>query len=217
MKYKIWVYGTPFSGKSYFADTFPNAFVINTDGNLQFYKNAQGIQVNNYEEFVKALETFDPTKYDTLIIDVLDHIYDMCREQFLIKNGIEHESDLTTSGGASTYGKGWTLLREQFWYMISKVRNIPTNVILISHNAEKETKGKLGTTKVNHTPATIPTPIVNKLCGVMHFVGHCYKEDDDYFVSFGANDNELSGQRLPIKELKIKNTFNDFENNLKGE
>ena len=33
MKYKVWVYGTPFSGKSYFADSFPKAFVINTDGN----------------------------------------------------------------------------------------------------------------------------------------------------------------------------------------
>ena len=47
MKYKVWVYGTPFSGKSYFADSFPKAFVINTDGNLQFYKNATGVVVSN--------------------------------------------------------------------------------------------------------------------------------------------------------------------------
>ena len=58
----------------------------------------------------------------------------------LEENGIEHESDFTSSG-ANTYGKGWTLLREQFWYMISKIRNINANIVLVSHDAEKEEKG----------------------------------------------------------------------------
>ena len=216
MKYKIWVYGTPFSGKSYFADSFPKAFVINTDGNLQFYKNADGVQVSNYQEFVKALEEFDTKKYDTLVIDVLDHIYDMCREKFLEENGIEHESDFT-SNGSSTYGKGWTLLREQFWYMISKIRNIPTNLVLVSHDAEKEEKGKLGTTKTIYAPATIPKQIISKLSGIMHFVGHCYKDGDDYKISFGGNDNEMSGYRLPVKETIIGNSYKEFIDNLKEE
>ena len=218
MKYKVWVYGTPFSGKSYFADTFPKPYVINTDGNKQFYKNADGVVVSNYQEFVRALENFDPSKYDTLIIDVLDHIYDMCREEFLEKNHIEHESDFTSNGGAETYGKGWTLLREQFWYMISKVRNVDANLILISHDDAKEIKGKLGTKKTMYAPATIPKQIVSKLSGIMHFVGHCYKnEDGKYIISIGEDDNELSGYRLPIKEQIINNNYEDFINNIKKE
>lgn len=214
MKYKVWVYGSPFSGKSYFADSFPNAYVINTDGNLQFYKNVSGgVQVSNYEDFIRALENFDSEKYDTLIIDVLDHVYDMCREKFLEENGIEHESDYT-SNGSSTYGKGWTLLRERFWYLISKIRNIPSNLVLISHDLEKEEKGKLGTVKTIYAPATIPKPIISKLCGIMHFVGHCYKDDDDYKISFGGNDNEMSGYRLPIKKTIINNDYQTFVDNL---
>ena len=212
MKYKVWVYGVPFSGKSYFAASFPNTYVINTDGNLQFYKNASGgTQVSNYEEFVKALENFDSEKYDTLVIDVLDHVYDMCREKFLQENGIEHESDYESTGA---YGKGWTLLREQFWYLISKIRNIPTNLVLISHDAEKEEKGKLGTTKTIYAPATIPKAIISKLSGIMHFVGHCYKDDEKYVISFGGNDNELSGYRLPIKETIIENSYEKFVENI---
>ena len=129
----------------------------------------------------------------------------MCRETFLENHGIEHESDLV-SNGANTYGKGWTLLRDDFWYMISKIRNIPSNLVLISHDAEKEEKGKLGTVKTIYAPATIPKAIASKLCGIMHFVGRCYKEDDRYVVSFGGNDNETSGYRLPIKEKIIKLT-----------
>lgn len=213
MKYKVWIYGTPFSGKSYFADTFPKPFLINTDGNMQFYKNADGVQVSTYNEFVKALENFDTKKYDTLIIDVLDHIYDMCREKFLEEHGIEHESDLISSG-ANTYGKGWTLLREQFWYMISKIRNIDTNLVLISHDDEKEEKGKLGTTKTIYAPATIPKPITKKLTGIMHFVGHCYRDNNDFKISFGNNDNELSGYRLPIENKVINNNFEEFKKNI---
>lgn len=146
--YKIWIYGTPFSGKSYFADTFPNTYIINTDGNLQFY-NSDGTVVSNYQEIINALQNFDSEKYDTLVIDVLDHIYDISREEFLNKNDIEHESDYESTGA---YGKGWTLLREQFWYLMSKIRNIDANVILISHDNEKEIKGKLGTTKTVNEP-----------------------------------------------------------------
>lgn len=212
MKYKVWVYGKPFSGKSHFADTFPNAFVINTDGNLQFYKNSEGVHVTNYKEFVSALQSFDTTKYDTLVIDVLDHVYDMCREEFLNNNNISHESDYETTGA---YGKGWTLLREQFWYMISKVRNVDAHLVMISHDAESEVKGKLGTTRTKYEPATIPSKIVSKITGIMHFVGRCYKDDEEFKVSFGANDNELSGYRLPITDLEIENNFDDFINNLK--
>lgn len=212
---KIWVYGTPFSGKSHFADTFPKAFVINTDGNLQFYKNSDGVVVSNYNEFVKTLTDFDTEKYDTLVIDVLDHVYDMCREQFLINNDIEHESDFTSDGA---WGKGWTLLREQFWYMISKIRNIDANIVLISHDLEKETKGKLGTTRTVYQPATIPRTIISKMCGIFHFVARCYKEDDKYNLSFEQDVTEpYNGYRLPIKKTIIGNTYEEFYNNMKGE
>ncbi len=217
MNYKLWVYGTPFSGKSYFADSFPNAYVINTDGNLQFYKNATGRQVTSYTEFVQALQEFDNGKYDTLIIDLIDHVYDMCREEFLTAQGVEHEADVTSAGGGMAYGKGYTLLREQFWYMMSKIRNLPCNLVLLSHDAEKEEKGKLGIMKTIYAPATLPKQLVGKMCGIMHFVGRCYREGDNHVISFGSNDNETSGNRLPIKSKVIANDYDSFIENLEKE
>lgn len=212
MKYKIWVYGVPFSGKSYFADSFPNAYVINTDGNLQFYENSVGKQVSNYDEFVKALSEFDTEKYETLVIDVTDHVYDISREAFLDSHGIQHESDFQGDGA---YGKGWTLFRDSFWYMISKIRNIDANVILVSHDDEKEEKGRLGISRTMYAPATIPKNIRAKMTGIMHFVGRCYREDDGFKVSFGGNDNEVAGYRLPIHEKIIGNTYKEFVDNIK--
>ena len=217
MKYKDWVYGVQFSGKSHFADTFPRPYVINTDGNLQFYKNAEGIVVSNYAEFVQALQGFDTDKYDTLVIDVLDHVYDLCREEFLQKNGIEHEADLRTAGGAETFGKGWTLLREQFWYMISKITTVDANVVLISHDEERIVKGKLGTERTMYTPATIPKKITKKLSGRVHFMGRCLKdEQNQHKISFGDSANEDSGYRLPLESLLVNNDYESFINNIIG-
>ena len=51
----------------------------------------------------------------------------------------------------------------------------------------------------------------------MHFVGHCYKDGNDYKVSFGGNDNEMSGYRLPVKETIIENNYEEFIDNIKEE
>ncbi len=209
MGYKLWIYGEPFTGKSKFADSFPKPFVISTDGNLQFYENAEGVEVHDYESFVQALLDFDGEKYETLIIDVLDHTYDFAREKFLEKNGIEHESDFVQSGGMQTYGKGYALLRDQFWYLISKFGGQADNVVTLSHELSKVVKGKFGQEINKSQPATIPEKLISKYCGKNHFVGRAIKRGNQYVISFGKDPNEISGTRgLPAFE--ITNSYEAF-------
>lgn len=209
----IWLYGKPFSGKTYFANQFPNAFIINTDGNAKYY-DSDHVKVKNYKEFAEALSKFDSKKYDTLVIDVLEHIYDFTREYFLEKNNVDHESDLE-------WGKGWTLVREGFWTLINKIASIDADVILISHEEEYLVKSKLGVEKTHYKPALVDK-LHDRVCGLMQLVGHVYADEVSlngetktrYFVSFGSSSNELSGIRIPIKERKITNSYDEFINNL---
>ena len=32
----VWLYGAPFSGKTFFANQFPDPLMLNTDGNIKF-------------------------------------------------------------------------------------------------------------------------------------------------------------------------------------
>ena len=41
----IWVYGAPFSGKTFFANAFPDPLMLNTDGNIKFV-DAPFISIN---------------------------------------------------------------------------------------------------------------------------------------------------------------------------
>lgn len=215
-KLKVWLYGSPFSGKTKFATEFPNAFVINTDGNAKFFTKNYAV-VKNIDEFSEKLNWFlkGDHKYDTLVIDVMDHVYDMVREYYLGKFDIDHETDLG-------YGKAWTVIKEGFWTIINKVATCNYNVVLISHEIEYSETSKIGKEITKFKPS-LNEKLHDRLCGIMQLVGRCYYDEvmlngeplKRYFVSFGSNTNELSGIRVPLIKNKIENSYEQFVKNLK--
>jgi len=215
-KLKIWLYGTPFSGKTKFATEFPKAFVINTDGNARFFTKNVAV-VKNLDEFVEKLTWFLNGKhdYDTLIIDVLDHVYDFVREYYLEKFDIDHETDLG-------FGKAWTVIKEGFWTIINKIAKSDKNVIVISHELEYTEKSKIGKEVTKYRPS-LNEKLHDRMCGIMQLVGRCYVDEvmlngevlKRYYVSFGSNVNELSGVRVPMINNKIENSYDKFVLNLK--
>lgn len=216
MKTKIWVYGKPFSGKTTFANSFPKPFHINTDGNAQFVTNDYEI-VKNIEEFSKAVDKFfmGNHDYETLVVDVNEHIYEMARIYFLDKQEIEHESDIP-------YGKVWTMIDEGYMRIIHKLFSTQDyNVILISHEVEKTEKSAIGTETTVYAPS-LKEKLHSRISGRVHFVCRAYLKTinlngepvNQYKLSIGSTSNELSGQRLPVKKRLIDQGYEIFKDNL---
>lgn len=213
---KVWIYGKPFSGKTKFATEFPKAFVINTDGNARFFTKHYAT-VKNMKQFSEQLNWFLTGKheYETLVIDVMEHVYDFVREYYLDKFGIDHETDLG-------YGKAWTVIREGFWTIINKIANCDYTVVLISHEVEYTEVNKIGKEVTKFKPA-INDKLHDRMCGILQLVGRCYYDEvilnnepvKKYHVSFGSNVNELSGVRVPLIKNKIENTYEMFKTNIK--
>ena len=221
MYYKMWIYGRPFSGKTHFATGFPKPFVISTDGNAQFFTDDY-IQVDTLEEYAEALDKFinEPNDYETLIIDVAEHVYEMVRTYYLDKQGIKYEGD------ANDHGKTWKMVRLGFIETFAPIRKIKDkHVILISHENERIVKDNLGREVSYFEPMIDDTKenIHGRISGLMHFVGRVYTEDKKvkggrevvHSLSFGHNGGELSGVRVPIKDTKIENTYEAFIENIK--
>lgn len=212
---KMWLYGKPFSGKTKFATEFPDAFVINTDGNAHLFTENVAM-VKNLEEFRTQLNWFLEGKheYKTLIIDVVEHIYDFVRQYYLEKLDIDYEAD-------AGFGKAWIMMREGFWSIMNTISSSEYNVILISHEDEYEEKTKIGTMLTKYRPV-LHEKLHDRMCGIMKLVGRCYKDEvvingepiKKYYVSFGSSANELSGVRIPLKKLKIDNSYEEFLINL---
>lgn len=90
----VWLYGAPFSGKTFFANQFPDPLMLNTDGNIKFV-DAPYIAIRDtvtvegritkrklaYEVFMDAVAELEKKQNDfrTIVVDLLEDVYESCR------------------------------------------------------------------------------------------------------------------------------------------
>lgn len=215
---KCWLYGEPFVGKTTFAVKFPKAFVLSLDDNAKYstdnYKTVVDLdELNNFiNKQLKAIEK----EYDTLIVDTVEYIEEMVRFYFLDKQEIEFESD------ANDHGRTWVIVREGVKKILNYLLRFKGNVIFLSHEQAytKKLNAKLGTEAEGYRPA-LNRKIHSSITGKMHLVGRMSKSERNfkgqqlvnYEISFGSNPHEMSGQRVKIKENRIKSDWNSFIEN----
>lgn len=216
---KIWLYGKPFSGKTTFASQIPDSVILSTDGNAtNLFKEEDIVPIKSVDDisnFIKDFQTVEKYKSKkNIIVDVTEHIYDLLREYTLEKNKIEHESD-------ASWGKGWKLVEDSEWYTFSKLARLSDNILFISHEDEYTIKSPIGTESTHYRPA-LNSKLHDKMTGLMTIVcrasvkettlnGNIVKK---YYITIGDSSDELSGTRVKLKETKIENSWESFQNNI---
>lgn len=214
---KLWLYGKPFSGKTTFVSKIPNSIILSTDGNAKgLFKDNQIIPIKSVQDLNDFINNYNAGKYkcETLIVDVLEQIYDLLREYTLEKNKIEHETDLA-------YGKGYTLVKDAEIYTLSKLLRLCDNTVFISHEDEYTETSPLGKETTKYRPA-ISAKLHDKLAGYMTIIARTFITETTlngkiirkYYVSIGDTANELSGTRIQLKSTKIDNDYDKFLDNL---
>lgn len=208
---RIWLYGEPFSGKTTFASQFPGAKVISTDGNAEgLFKKEDIIRVRNYKDLENALNELKKESPEWLVIDVIDYLYDICRTYVLDKNNVEDEGDIPY--------RGYKMVRQFFWGVITKISNLCDNIIFISHEDIQVEKNKFGREITKYVPK-FEAKMLTQMTGIMTVVGRCLKEtseknDSAYVLRIGHNDNEIGGTRFKLKETQIPQGYESFMNNI---
>ena len=100
---KIWIYGAPFSGKTTLANNFPDALMLNTDGNINSF-NSPYVRIRDEldgRQTIKAWVIFKRTieelkqgsDYKTIVVDLVEDAFEYCRLYSYEKLGIEDEND----------------------------------------------------------------------------------------------------------------------------
>ena len=150
-------------GKTYFASQWPDAIMANTDGNI-VHTSLPGMIINRWEvpknykvptadevangvvdlrghsfiSFVDELIRTNGAGFKTLILDLTEDIYQLCRLSKLEEFNLTHESDIPNGG------KGYSIVRTPFYAAIDKLMSLPINIIMLSHEKEKIIKDRLG-------------------------------------------------------------------------
>lgn len=207
----MWLYGAPFSGKTTFADSAPDPLMLNTDGNAVYvtapYVSIQDeIKVNGrmtqrkmawavFKEFIEELEK-GQNDFKTIVIDLVNDTYEMCRLYMFDKLGITHESD-------DTY-RAWDKIRTEYLSTMRRVTHLPyENIILISHeDATKDLTKKSGE-KFSSVKPKMQDKVADALAGMVGFVGRVYVEDGKHLLAIKSDEVTFGGGRLGVNNVII--------------
>lgn len=205
----FWLYGAPMSGKTTFANDFPNPLMLNTDGNVRLV-DAPFISIANevtstgritntklawetFKETIDELEKKD-NDFKTVVVDLLEDTYESCRLYMYDKLGIEHEADNSF--------KAWDMVRTEFLSTIKRVVHLPyENIMFISHEDTTKDVTKKSGDKITSIKPNIQEKAALKVAGMVDIVGRVVVDDDERKIVFKSKDYVFGGGRLP--SLKV--------------
>lgn len=217
-KKTIWLFGSPFSGKTTFANKFPEPLMLNTDGNIKFVDapyiaikdevTVNGRMTNRklaWEVFKDVISELEKKQNDfkTIVVDLLEDTYEYCRLYMYEQMGITHESDDSF--------RAWDKVRTEFLSTIKRLMNLDyENIILISHEDTSKDIMKKGGDKVTAIKPNLQDKISNKIAGMVDIVARVVADDNKRILSFKTNEVIFGGGRLTTKANEIDLEYDEF-------
>lgn len=217
-KRTIWIYGKPFSGKTFFADGFPDPLMLNTDGNI---KNVTAPYVaisdvvtksgritdrkHAWEYFKEVISELEKKENDfkTIVIDLLEDLYESCRVCKYEELGISHESD-------SPF-KAWDIIRTEFLSTIRRVVNLNyENIVFCSHEDTSKDITKKHGDKITSIRPNLAEKCANKIAGMVDIVARVVANDDERVLSFKNDEVVFGGGRFTFSKTEIALDYETF-------
>lgn len=207
----LWIYGVPFCGKTTFANSFPDPLMLNTDGNIKFVDapyirikdeiKVEGRQTKRtlawdvFKDTISELEKKDNT-FRTIVVDLLEDLYEHCRLYMYQQMGISHESDDSF--------RAWDKVRGEFLNTLKRLMNLDyENIILISHEDTSKDITKKGGDKITAIKPNLQDKVANKVAGMVDVVARIVADGETRTFSFKSNEVIFGGGRLKVNAKDI--------------
>ena len=220
-KRKIWIYGAPFSGKTYLANQFPDILLLSTDGN---YTQLPGgtpphIDIKDivttegritkrqfaWDVFKDVLTELEKKQNDfkTIVLDLIEDTYEQCRLYMYDQLGITHESDDSF--------RAWDKVRTEYLSTIKRLMNLDyENIILISHEDTTKDIMKKSGDKITAIKPNLQDKAALKIAGMVDLVARIIAEDGKRIISFKNSEVIFGGGRLNVKENEIDCNYEEL-------
>ena len=214
----VWIYGAPFSGKTFFANQFPDPLMLNTDGNIKFV-DAPYIAIRDtvtvegrltkrhlaWEVFADAVAELEKKQNDfkTIVVDLLEDTYEACRVYICDRQGWKHESDDSF--------RAWDMVTSEFLNTIKRLVDLDyENIILISHEDRSRDLTRKSGDKISSIRPNLREKVANKVAGMVDLVARIVADDNDRVLSFKTSEVIFGGGRLTVRNKEIPLDYEAF-------
>lgn len=136
---KLFIYGEPGTGKSYFCTQFKNSYYVDTEEGAKMSKYVENINANKgalfstrkFNDLAQELMALSALEhpYETLIIDPITTIYDELLE--------EERERIKKEGKKTKMSEDYQVANARFKKMVWLLLDLPMNVVITAH-AKKE-------------------------------------------------------------------------------
>lgn len=214
----VWLYGAPFSGKTFFANQFPDPLMLNTDGNIKFVDapyiairdtvTVEGRLTKRYlawEVFADAVAELEKKQNDfkTIVVDLLEDTYEACRVYICDRQGWKHESDDSF--------RAWDMVTSEFLNTIKRLVSLDyENIILISHEDRSRDLTRKSGDKISSIRPNLREKVANKVAGMVDLVARIVADDNDRVLSFKTSEVIFGGGRLTVHNKEIPLDYEAF-------
>ena len=221
-KRRIWLYGKPMSGKTFFANKFPEPLMLNTDENTDFvdatvmhvkdqvtYTGNVDHRVSAWEYFIELVDMLEreqknPARPKTVIVDVLDQVFASCQEHILKTAKLTHESD-------AGFGKGYALVRRPFIQQIKRLLLLDyENIILISHEDDSSNVTNRDGSQLTKFKTTLPDAVANAISSLVKVIARVHLENGERKLTFPKDSLLFGGIRLQFAKPTIPLSYTQF-------
>ena len=214
----MWIYGAPFSGKTFLANKFPDPLMLNTDGNIRFV-DAPYIAIKDivkvegrmtkktlaWQVFKDTIDELEKKQNDfkTIVVDLLEDTYEYCRLYMYEQMGITHESDDSF--------RAWDKVRTEFLSTIKRLMLLDyENIILISHEDTSKDITKKSGDKITAIRPNLQEKTSNKIAGMVDIVARVIADGEDRTLNFKTNEVIFGGGRLNVTSNTIPLEYDEL-------
>jgi hypothetical protein len=208
--YSIFLYGPPKIGKTSFIANEDKVLFIATEAGLNALSTYQVIP-SAWEDLLDIFSALgkNPDKYSAVAIDTIDNAYRLCSEYILKKYHVTHESDLA-------YGKGWTLVNNEFYRVISKAASgLKPGLWMISHAIEKEIDA--GGEHKLYVVGSLPDRIRKQILAFSDIILYYTIENNERLIHTKPHPHYEAGDRTGKLPEPMKPDYQEFIKYIKKE
>lgn len=192
----IFFYGDVKSGKTTTASKFPKALIAATEIGTNALNNVFVQPIQKWGDMNRLLKELkkEPVqeKFETIVIDTADNLYDLAEEYVLSQHGVSKIGDIP-------FGAGYKETEKIFDKALRQIPMLGYGLVIISHATERVLTNEQGEeySKIQPTLPKAPQKVVNRMSDIVGYSTTIKNEDgqDETRLIMRGNERVIAGSR----------------------